>query len=57
MNLSSPGPVPHRQFMRALRGVPVGRLLDAGFDFMYPEWGGAAVDLVRRAGTPLAAAA
>jgi uncharacterized protein (TIGR01777 family) len=83
VNLASPGPIPHREFMRtlrAVRGVPVGlpatrwmaelgafalrsdtelllksrrvvpgRLPAAGFDFVYPEWQPAAVDLVRRA--------
>ncbi|MER6573479.1 TIGR01777 family oxidoreductase [Streptomyces sp. NPDC001093] len=83
VNLASPGPLPHREFMRTLRaaqGVPVGlpttrwmaelgafalrsdtelllksrrvvpgRLSAAGFDFGYPEWQRAAVDLVRRA--------
>ncbi|MGW2425961.1 TIGR01777 family oxidoreductase [Streptomyces sp. NPDC001709] len=83
VNLAAPGPLPQRDFMRALRGawgVPVGlpatrwmaelgafalrtdtelllksrrvvpgRLLGAGFDFAYPEWQQAAVDLARRA--------
>ncbi|MGV4981192.1 TIGR01777 family oxidoreductase [Streptomyces sp. NRAIS4] len=83
VNLAAPGPLPQRDFMRALRGawgVPVGlpatrwmaelgafalrtdtelllksrrvvpgRLLGAGFDFAYPEWQQAAVDLTRRA--------
>ncbi|MEU7301339.1 TIGR01777 family oxidoreductase [Streptomyces sp. NPDC007206] len=82
VNLASPGPLPQREFMRALRaarGVPVGlpatrwmaelgafalrsdtelllksrrvvpgRLSAAGFDFAYPDWPPAAVDLVRR---------
>jgi uncharacterized protein (TIGR01777 family) len=82
VNLASPGPLPQRDFMRALRaarGVPVGlpatrwmaelgafalrsdtelllksrrvvpgRLRAAGFDFAYPDWPPAAVDLVRR---------
>ncbi|MFF4547686.1 TIGR01777 family oxidoreductase [Streptomyces sp. NPDC001435] len=82
VNISSPGPLPHREFMRVLRaarGVPVGlpatrwmaelgalalrtdtelllksrrvvpgRLSAAGFGFAYPEWEGAATDLVRR---------
>lgn len=82
VNLASPGPLPHREFMRVLRaarGVPVGlpatrwmaelgafalrtdtelllksrrvvpgRLSAAGFGFAYPEWEGAATDLVRR---------
>ncbi|MDN3029510.1 TIGR01777 family oxidoreductase [Streptomyces sp. S.PB5] len=86
VNLASPGPLPHRQFMRTLRaarGVPVGlpatrwmaevgafalrsdtellfksrrvvpgRLLEAGFDFAYPTWDGAAADLARRARSP-----
>jgi uncharacterized protein (TIGR01777 family) len=83
VNLASPGPLPQRDLMRALRaawGVPVGlpatrwmaelgafalrsdtelllksrrvvpgRLLEAGFDFAYPAWPPAAVDLVQRA--------
>ncbi|MFD8389064.1 DUF1731 domain-containing protein [Streptomyces sp. NPDC059680] len=83
VNLASPGPLPHREFMRTLRaargvavGLPAtrwmaelgafalrsdtelllksrrvvpGRLSAAGFDFGYPEWQPATVDLVRRA--------
>ncbi|MEU3980455.1 TIGR01777 family oxidoreductase [Streptomyces sp. NPDC026672] len=83
VNLAAPGPLPQRDFMRALRrawGVPVGLpatrwmaeagafalrsdtelllksrrvvpglLRAAGFDFVHPEWEGAAASLVRRA--------
>jgi len=82
VNLTSPNPLPNRDFMRALRdawGVPFGlpasewmihlgtflmrteselvlksrrvvpgRLLAAGFQFLYPEWPPAARDLVAR---------
>ena len=82
VNISSPNPLPYRDFMRVLRGeygmplappitgwmlkigaillrtetelilksrrVIPGRLLDAGFKFLYPEWPDAAKDLVRR---------
>jgi uncharacterized protein len=82
VNLASPGPVPQREFMRALRKawrVPVGlpatawmaqigafvlrsdtelllksrrvvptRLLEAGFEFEYPNWPAAAGELVAR---------
>jgi uncharacterized protein (TIGR01777 family) len=82
VNLAAPGPLPNREFMRALReawgtrvGLPAprpllelgavflrtetelilksrrvvpGRLLRAGFEFQFPEWRGAARDLVAR---------
>ena len=82
VNLSSPNPVPNREFMRALRqargtriGLPAakwmleigsiflrtetelvlksrrvvpGRLLEAGFQFKFPDWSVAAQDLVAR---------
>jgi uncharacterized protein len=82
VNISSPNPLPNRDFMRAIRqayGIPFGlpaarwmleiaaffhrtetelllksrrvlpgRLLDAGFEFAFPEWPDAARDLVRR---------
>ena len=82
VNVSSPNPLPNREFMRYLReawGAPVGlpamewqlhlgaiflrtetelilksrrvvpgRLLDAGFQFEFPDWSEAAKDLVRR---------
>lgn len=82
VNLAAPGPLPNREFMRALReawgrrlGLPAsrpmlelgalflrtetelilksrrvvpGRLLQAGFKFQFPEWAGAARDLVGR---------
>lgn len=82
VNLSSPGPVPNRLFMRALRqawcecpGLPLPewmleigavllrtetelvlksryvvprRLLDAGFEFLFPKWPAAAKELVYR---------
>ncbi|MGC1616361.1 MAG: TIGR01777 family oxidoreductase [Candidatus Acidiferrum sp.] len=82
VNLSSPEPLPNREFMRALReawgakfGLPAaewmleagaillrtetelvlksrrvvpGRLLAAGFQFQFPAWPAAAMDLVRR---------
>lgn len=82
VNLSSPNPLPNRDFMRAIReayGIPFGlpatrwmleiaaffhrtetelllksrrvlpaRLVNAGFEFAFPEWQGAARDLVRR---------
>jgi uncharacterized protein (TIGR01777 family) len=82
VNLAAPGPLPNREFMRALRqawgtgvGLPAsramlelgalflrtetelilksrrvvpGRLLRAGFEFQFPEWPGAARDLVGR---------
>ena len=47
---SPPNPLPHRDFMRALRtacGVP-GRLLDAGFTFEHPTWPAAARQLAVR---------
>jgi len=82
VNISSPNPLPNREFMAALReayGMPNGipaprpllelaaivlrtetelvlksrrvvprRLLDAGFDFQFPDWPEAADDLVRQ---------
>jgi NAD dependent epimerase/dehydratase family enzyme len=82
VNISSPNPVPNRDFMRALRqawgtriGLPAakwmleigssflrtetelvlksrrvvpGRLLEAGFQFQFPDWSVAAQDLVGR---------
>jgi len=82
INVSSPQPLPNRDFMAALRrayGAPIGlpatgwmlevgafllrtetelilksrrvvprRLVEAGFEFRFPEWGGAAADLVQR---------
>jgi uncharacterized protein (TIGR01777 family) len=93
INITSPHPVPNRDFMAALRrayGAPIGlpatdwmlemgafllrtetelilksrrvvprRLVEAGFGFQFPDWSGAAADLVkrRRAGTPSAPAA
>jgi uncharacterized protein (TIGR01777 family) len=82
VNLSSPQPLPNRDFMAGLRrayGTRVGlpatdwmlevgafflrtetelilksrrvvprRLVEAGFEFRFPEWSGAAADLVRR---------
>jgi uncharacterized protein len=82
INITSPNPVPNREFMVALRrafGAPIGlpaadwmleigavflrtetelilksrrvvprRLAKAGFIFEFPEWSGAAADLVRR---------
>jgi uncharacterized protein (TIGR01777 family) len=82
VNVSSPNPLPNRDFMAALRGAygaPIGlpakawmleigaiflrtetelilksrrvvprRLVDAGFDFQFPDWGGASADLVER---------
>ncbi len=82
VNLTSPNPLPNREFMAALReawGVPnglpapalaiklgaifmrtepelvlksrrvvPGRLLEAGFEFTFPEWRAAAEDLVRQ---------
>jgi uncharacterized protein len=82
VNISSPNPLPNREFMAALReafGMPNGipaprpllelaalvlrtetelvlksrrvvprRLLDAGFEFQFPEWPQAADDLVRQ---------
>lgn len=82
VNLSSPNPLPNRDFMRVLReawgtrvGLPApgwllevgtfllqteselvlksrrvipGRLLDAGFQFQFPDWPEAARDLVQR---------
>jgi len=82
INVSSPQPLPNRDFMAALRrayGAPIGlpatdwmlevgafflrtetelilksrrvvprRLLEAGFEFRFLEWGGAAADLVQR---------
>jgi len=82
INLSSPQPLPNRDFMGALRrayGAPIGlpatdwmlevgafflrtetelilksrrvvprRLVEAGFEFRFPEWSVAAEDLVRR---------
>src|SRR5260370_21313922 len=83
INLSSPQPLPNRDFMGALRrayGAPIGlpatdwmleigafflrtetelilksrwvvpkRLVEAGFEFRFPDWSGAALDLVPRA--------
>lgn len=80
VNICAPSPIPHREFMRALRkacgvkvGLPAtkwmlragswalrtdselvlksrrvtpGRLLDAGFEFAFPDWPHAAEDLV-----------
>ena len=93
INITSPNPLPNREFMAVLRracGAPIGlpatswmlemgalflrtetelilksrrvvprRLVEAGFGFQFPEWSGAAADLVkrRRAGTPSAPAA
>ena len=82
INLSSPNPLPNREFMRILRetiGMPIGlpafewqlaigaflmrsetelilksrrvvpkRLTDSGFEFKFPEWKPAAVDLCER---------
>jgi uncharacterized protein (TIGR01777 family) len=82
INVSSPQPLPNREFMAALRrayGAPIGlpstdwmlevgafllrtetelilksrrvvprRLVEAGFEFRFPEWGDAAADLVQR---------
>ena len=82
INVSSPQPLPNRDFMAAVRrayGAPIGlpatgwmlevgafllrtetelilksrrvvpsRLLEEGFEFRFPEWGGAAADLVQR---------
>jgi uncharacterized protein (TIGR01777 family) len=82
LNLSSPNPLPNREFMRELRrawGMPVGlpaaawmleigalflrtetelilksrrvvpgRLLEAGFEFQFPDWPAAAGNLVQR---------
>ena len=82
INVSSPQPLPNRDFMAALRrayGAPIGlpatdwmlevgafflrtetelvlksrrvvptRLVEAGFEFRFPDWSGAATDLVRR---------
>jgi uncharacterized protein len=82
INVSSPNPLPNRDFMAGLRaacGVPIGlpamdwmleigafflrtetelilksrrvvprRLVEAGFGFQFPDWSGAAADLVQR---------
>jgi uncharacterized protein (TIGR01777 family) len=82
INMTSPNPLPNRDFMAALRrayGAPIGlpatnwmleigafflrtetelilksrrvvprRLLEAGFEFQFPDWSGAAADLVKR---------
>lgn len=82
INITSPNPLPNRDFMAALRrayGIAIGlpstgwmleigaiflrtetelilksrrvvptRLVDAGFDFLVPDWSGAAADLVQR---------
>jgi uncharacterized protein (TIGR01777 family) len=82
VNITSPNPLPNRDFMAGLRrayGARIGlpatswmleigavllrtetelvlksrrvvprRLVEAGFQFQFPDWGGAAVDLVRR---------
>jgi uncharacterized protein len=82
INITSPNPLPNRDFMAALRrayGIAIGlpstswmleigaiflrtetelilksrrvvptRLMDAGFDFLFPDWSRAAADLVRR---------
>ena len=82
INVSSPQPLPDRDFMAALRrayGAPIGlpatdwmlevgafflrtetelvlksrrvvptRLVEAGFEFRFPDWSGAATDVVRR---------
>lgn len=93
INITSPHPLPNREFMAALRrayGAPIGlpatdwmleigafflrtetelilksrrvvprRLVEAGFGFQFPDWSGAAADLVKRqrAGTLSAPAA
>jgi uncharacterized protein (TIGR01777 family) len=82
INMTSPNPLPNRDFMAALRrahGAPIGlpatnwmleigalflrtetelilksrrvvprRVLEAGFEFQFPDWSGAAADLVKR---------
>jgi NAD dependent epimerase/dehydratase family enzyme len=63
VNLASPNPLPHADFMRAMREVGCflmrsetglvlncrrvvpGRLLQAGFEFEFPEWRKAAAAL------------
>lgn len=52
VNLAAPHPLPQREFIRELRAaqrIPAG-LLDAGFEFDFPDWSSAAADLLRTSG-------